>query len=232
MTTVPLPAPTLRRDHDAYGHARMPRGVAVPEPERIDRVEYGRFRNVYLYITEACQLRCEHCYMGERLDRALKMPLPEIVDDAGHLAAHGRQQAHHPRRRADAPPQLCATRSGSPGAWATSTSSRPPTPRRPRSGSSASSSPRTSPTCRSASTAAARHHTTRSAEREHSTGARRPPLSWPSAGSTPASSAPSTRPTATTRSTAGHRRRAGRVSWSSSTSSRPSAPGTATPNWP
>ncbi len=79
MTAVPLPAPTFRRDRDGYGHARMPRGVIVPEPERIDRVEYGRFRNVYLYITEACQLRCEHCYMGERLDRALKMPLPEIV---------------------------------------------------------------------------------------------------------------------------------------------------------
>ncbi|WP_232236234.1 radical SAM protein [Nocardia sp. BMG51109] len=52
----------------------------MPEPERIDRVAYGRFRNVYLYITEACQLRCEHCYMGERLDRALKMPLQQIVD--------------------------------------------------------------------------------------------------------------------------------------------------------
>jgi radical SAM protein with 4Fe4S-binding SPASM domain len=57
----------------------MPRGAGAPEPERIDRVEYGRFRNVYLYITEACQLRCNHCYMGERLGRALKMPLPEIV---------------------------------------------------------------------------------------------------------------------------------------------------------
>jgi radical SAM protein with 4Fe4S-binding SPASM domain len=58
----------------------MPRGATVPEPERIDRVAYGRFRNVYLYITEACQLRCEHCYMGERLDRALKMPLGQIVN--------------------------------------------------------------------------------------------------------------------------------------------------------
>ncbi|MEV6139604.1 radical SAM protein [Nocardia sp. NPDC051990] len=31
-------------------------------------------------MTEACRLRCEHCYMGERLHRALKMPLPKIVD--------------------------------------------------------------------------------------------------------------------------------------------------------
>ncbi|WP_433194337.1 radical SAM protein [Nocardia sp. CA-107356] len=80
MTTVYLPAPLLRSKSDAYGHARMPRGASVREPDRIDRVAYGRFRNVYLYITEACQLRCEHCYMGERLDRALKMPLQQIVD--------------------------------------------------------------------------------------------------------------------------------------------------------
>jgi radical SAM protein with 4Fe4S-binding SPASM domain len=80
MTTTSLPMPHLRSEGDGYGHARMPRGARVPEPEHIDRVAYGRFRNVYLYITEACQLRCEHCYMGERLDRALKMPLPRIID--------------------------------------------------------------------------------------------------------------------------------------------------------
>jgi MoaA/NifB/PqqE/SkfB family radical SAM enzyme len=34
---------------------------------------------VYLYITEACQLRCEHCYMGERLERALKMSFDQIT---------------------------------------------------------------------------------------------------------------------------------------------------------
>ncbi|MEU1546993.1 radical SAM protein [Nocardia sp. NPDC005745] len=78
MTTVPLPTPSLRGD--GYGHARMPRRIDLPAPERIDRVAYGRFRNVYLYITEACQLRCEHCYMGERLERALKMPLPKIAE--------------------------------------------------------------------------------------------------------------------------------------------------------
>src|SRR5690348_1186393 len=79
MTAVSLP-PLRLRSGDGYGHARMPRGATAPEPERIDRVAYGRFRNVYLYITEACQLRCEHCYMGERLERALKLPLPQIID--------------------------------------------------------------------------------------------------------------------------------------------------------
>jgi radical SAM protein with 4Fe4S-binding SPASM domain len=44
----------------------------------VDKLPYGRFRNVYLYITEACQLRCEHCYMGGRLERALKMPYERI----------------------------------------------------------------------------------------------------------------------------------------------------------
>lgn len=78
--TTQLPMPRRRDAGDGYGHARMPRGATVPEPAHIDRVPYGRFRNVYLYITEACQLRCEHCYMGERLDRALKMPLSQIVE--------------------------------------------------------------------------------------------------------------------------------------------------------
>ncbi len=55
---------------DLYGYARV--------PESIDRIEYGRFRNVYLYITEKCQLRCGHCYMGERLERAKFMPTPEV----------------------------------------------------------------------------------------------------------------------------------------------------------
>ncbi len=80
MTTTALPVPRLRGTADGYGHARMPRGAQAPEPEHIDRIAYGRFRNVYLYITEACQLRCEHCYMGERLDRALKKPLHQIIE--------------------------------------------------------------------------------------------------------------------------------------------------------
>lgn len=37
------------------------------------RVHYRRFHNIYLYITERCQLRCGHCYMGDRLDRALAL---------------------------------------------------------------------------------------------------------------------------------------------------------------
>jgi hypothetical protein len=55
---VALPTPQMRSD--GYGHARMPRGASAPEPDRIERVQYGRFRNVYLYITEACQLGCVH----------------------------------------------------------------------------------------------------------------------------------------------------------------------------
>lgn len=82
MTTA-LPMPTLRRDRaavaDAYGHARLPASALDATPERIDKIPYGRFRNVYLYITEACQLRCEHCYMGERLERALKMPYDAVM---------------------------------------------------------------------------------------------------------------------------------------------------------
>lgn len=82
MTTV-LPMPTLSHDRsaviDAYGNARLPASAFDARPERIDKIPYGRFRNVYLYITEACQLRCEHCYMGERLERALKMPYEAVM---------------------------------------------------------------------------------------------------------------------------------------------------------
>lgn len=80
MSSIPLATPTvLGSDRpDAYGHARLPASTHDAAPERVDKIPYGRFRNVYLYITEACQLRCEHCYMGERLDRALKMPFDEI----------------------------------------------------------------------------------------------------------------------------------------------------------
>jgi radical SAM protein with 4Fe4S-binding SPASM domain len=56
---------------DQYGFARS--------PEISEKVQYGRFRNVYLYITEKCQLSCGHCYMGERLEHAVTMPFPEVV---------------------------------------------------------------------------------------------------------------------------------------------------------
>jgi radical SAM protein with 4Fe4S-binding SPASM domain len=60
-----------RASDEEYGWARA--------PEHIDRIKYGRFRNVYLYITEKCQLRCAHCYMGERLERALTMPFDRVA---------------------------------------------------------------------------------------------------------------------------------------------------------
>lgn len=84
MTITNLPSPSLRRDRtavtDAYGNARLPASAHDTKPERVDKIPYGRFRNVYLYITEACQLRCQHCYMGERLDRALKMPYESVME--------------------------------------------------------------------------------------------------------------------------------------------------------
>jgi radical SAM protein with 4Fe4S-binding SPASM domain len=79
VTTIWLPSPVLPTRTDGYGHARLPASAHSPEPHRVEKIPYGRFRNVYLYITERCQLRCEHCYMGERLDRALKMPLDQVA---------------------------------------------------------------------------------------------------------------------------------------------------------
>src|SRR5258708_32210993 len=56
---------------DVYGFARV--------PESIEKVKYGRFRNVYLYVTDKCQLRCGHCYMGERLEIGRTMPLADVL---------------------------------------------------------------------------------------------------------------------------------------------------------
>ncbi len=36
------------------------------------------FKGVYIYITEKCQLRCSHCYLGNRLKRAASMSIDEI----------------------------------------------------------------------------------------------------------------------------------------------------------
>jgi len=46
-----------------------------PAPKDTTKRAYSRrFHNIYLFITERCQLRCGHCYMGDRLERGLIMP--------------------------------------------------------------------------------------------------------------------------------------------------------------
>jgi MoaA/NifB/PqqE/SkfB family radical SAM enzyme len=57
--------------------------VIVQEPTTTmkdrTRVHYRRFHNIYLYITERCQLRCGHCYMGDRLERGLNLPFEKAA---------------------------------------------------------------------------------------------------------------------------------------------------------
>ena len=38
MTSDPLPIARMGGDSDGYGHARMPRGATVPEPDKINHV--------------------------------------------------------------------------------------------------------------------------------------------------------------------------------------------------
>ena len=80
MTAVSVPEPHLRRTRDGYGHARMPRSASEPEPEHIDRVAYGRFRNVYLYITEACQLGASTATWANGWTGRSRCRLPQIID--------------------------------------------------------------------------------------------------------------------------------------------------------
>ena len=59
----------------------------LPLPRDRSRVHYKRFHNIYLYITEKCQLRCGHCYMGDRLERALNLPF----DKAAQIMSYSRK---------------------------------------------------------------------------------------------------------------------------------------------
>lgn len=39
------------------------------------------FKNIYLYITESCQLRCKHCYLGKRLKSGDVMSKKEVFNN-------------------------------------------------------------------------------------------------------------------------------------------------------
>ncbi len=119
----------------------------------------------YLFSTTAA--RCEHCYMGERLDRALKMPLPRIIETlatwrrlgGSKLTILGGEPSLH---------RTIARRSGRPVNSATSTSSLPPTLKRGRCANSVPSNLLISRMYRSAWTAAAWPHMTPSGAQEPS----------------------------------------------------------------
>lgn len=51
------------------------------------RIHYQSFHNIFLYVTERCQLRCGHCYMGERLERGLTLP----YERAARIISHCRK---------------------------------------------------------------------------------------------------------------------------------------------
>lgn len=38
-----------------------------------NRIHYKTFQNVFIYVTEKCNLHCPHCYLGERLQQGHKM---------------------------------------------------------------------------------------------------------------------------------------------------------------
>lgn len=44
-----------------------------------ERSHYRTFHHIFMYITERCQLRCNHCYMGSRLDKATEMSYETVI---------------------------------------------------------------------------------------------------------------------------------------------------------
>lgn len=65
-------------DETPRSQTPLSRSGLLPVLKDRSRVHYRRFHNIYLYITERCQLRCGHCYMGDRLERGLNMPLKKV----------------------------------------------------------------------------------------------------------------------------------------------------------
>jgi MoaA/NifB/PqqE/SkfB family radical SAM enzyme len=46
--------------------------------KNFDKHKEKWFESVFLYITENCQLKCKHCYLGERLKRRDQMTIDQI----------------------------------------------------------------------------------------------------------------------------------------------------------
>jgi MoaA/NifB/PqqE/SkfB family radical SAM enzyme len=57
----------------------------VPERDSTTRAYSRRFHNIYLYITERCQLRCGHCYMGDRLERGQAMSFEKAAATISYM---------------------------------------------------------------------------------------------------------------------------------------------------
>lgn len=53
------------------------------------RSHYRTFHHIFLYITERCQLRCNHCYMGDRLEKAVDMPYEKIINTMNYCRRLG-----------------------------------------------------------------------------------------------------------------------------------------------
>lgn len=76
-------------EEDALMSIQSTNHISTDSKDRT-RVHYHTFSHVFLYITERCQLRCKHCYMGDRLDRGLVMSYENainIMNYCRHLGA-------------------------------------------------------------------------------------------------------------------------------------------------
>lgn len=61
--------------------------LSQPQAKDVTRIHYQSFHNIFLYVTERCQLRCGHCYMGDRLERGLTLP----YERAARIISHCRK---------------------------------------------------------------------------------------------------------------------------------------------
>ena len=71
-------------------HRESRESVSAAQSDMDSVRAYSRlFDNLYLFVTERCQLRCGHCYMGQRLARATDMPTDFAIDTMSYLRRLG-----------------------------------------------------------------------------------------------------------------------------------------------
>jgi len=103
LTTADLPMPSTR---DGYGTPAC-RGEAPPRrPRASTGWNTAVFRNVYLYITGGLPAAVRALLHGRTTRPGAEDAAIADRRPAHGLAADGRHQAHHPRRRADTAPRL------------------------------------------------------------------------------------------------------------------------------
>lgn len=97
-----MPVTEISHSRDQYN--KHDHAVTIDQPESPDqgppqhkadtyfrnkRIHGGTFSNAFMYIDEHCNMHCEHCYLGDRLDNPERMSLKEIAATLDYFQSMG-----------------------------------------------------------------------------------------------------------------------------------------------